>query len=59
MVLEPPGGLAGAEVPQSETLVPGPGQGEVAVRGEHHVRHEMAASQVVRKTAWRMTCSQC
>ena len=51
MVLEPPGGLAGAEVPQSETLVPRPGQGEVAVRGEHHVRHEVAASQIVRKTA--------
>ena len=44
MVLEPPGGLAGAEVPQPEVLVPGPGQGEVAVGGENHVGHEVGVA---------------
>ena len=33
--------VAGAEVPQPEGLVPGAGQGEVAVRGENHVGDEV------------------
>ena len=44
VVLEPAGGLAGAEVPQPEVLVPGPGQGEVAVGGENHVGHEVGVA---------------
>ena len=41
VILEPPGGLAGAEVPQSETLVPGAGESEVSIRGEDHVRNKV------------------
>ena len=42
MVLEAAGGLAGGEVPEAEGLVPRPGEGEVAVGGEHHVGDEVA-----------------
>ena len=35
MVLEAAGGLASGGVPQAERLVPRPGEGEVAVGGEH------------------------
>ncbi len=41
MVLEPPGGPPGGEVPQSEGLVPRPGEGEVAVGGEDDVGDEV------------------
>ena len=44
MVGLPAGGLAGGEVPQPHGLVPGAGQGEVAVRGESHVRDEVAVA---------------
>ena len=37
-------GVAGAEVPQPEGLVPGAGQGEVAVRGENHVGDEVGVA---------------
>ena len=43
MVLEPAGGLAGAEVPQTEALVPGAREGEVTIRGENNIRDEMPA----------------
>ena len=33
VVLEPAGRLAGAQIPQTETLVPGAGEGEMAIRG--------------------------
>ena len=42
VVLEAAGGLAGGEVPEAEGLVPRPGEGEVAVGGEHHVGDEVA-----------------
>ena len=35
VVLEPAGGLAGGEVPQPQGLVPGAGQGKVAIRGKN------------------------
>ena len=35
MVLEPAGGLASGEVPQSQGLVPRAGQGKVSVRGKN------------------------
>ena len=38
----PAGGLAGGQVPQPHGLVPRAGQGEVAVRGQSHVRDEVA-----------------
>ena len=44
MVLEPPGGLAGAEVPEPQVLVPGAGEGEVSVRGENYIGHEVRVS---------------
>merc|ERR1719150_1850038 len=33
VVLEPAGGLPGAQIPQTETLVPGARQSEMAIRG--------------------------
>ena len=42
MVLKPPGGLASAEVPQSESLVPGAGQGKMTIRGQNYVGDEVA-----------------
>ena len=42
VVLETAGGLAGGQVPQPQGLVPRAGQGEVAVRGQSHVRDEVA-----------------
>ena len=33
VVLEPAGGLPGAQIPQTETLVPGAREGEVTIRG--------------------------
>ena len=44
MVLEAAGGLAGGEVPEAERLVPRPGEGEVAVGGEHDVGDEVAVA---------------
>ena len=43
VVLEPAGGLAGAEIPQTEALVPGAREGEVTIRGENNIRDEMPA----------------
>ena len=42
MVLEPAGGLPGAQVPETEVLVPGAGEGKVSIRGEDNVGDEMA-----------------
>jgi len=44
VVLETAGGLAGAEIPQTESLVPWAGQSEVTVRGKHDVGDEMAVT---------------
>ena len=41
VVLEPPGGLTSAEVPEPQVLVPGAGEGEVTVGGEDHVGDEV------------------
>ena len=35
MVLEPAGGLAGGEVPQPQSLVPGARQSKVSIRGKN------------------------
>ena len=40
----PAGGLAGAEVPEPEGLVPGAAEGEVAVGGEDDVGDEVAVA---------------
>ena len=37
VVLEPPGGLAAGQVPQSQVLVPGARQSKVTVRGQHNI----------------------
>ena len=42
MVLEPAGGLPGAQVPETEVLVPGAGEGKVSIRGEDNVGDKMA-----------------
>ena len=42
VVLEPAGGLAGAQVPQTKVLVPGARESKVSVRGEDNVGDEMA-----------------
>ena len=42
VVLEPAGGLPGAQVPETEVLVPGAGESKVSVRGEDNVGDEMA-----------------
>ena len=47
MVLEPAGGLPGAQIPQTETLVPGAGESEVPVRREDHVRNKVARQEIV------------
>ena len=57
VVLEPPGGLASAEVPQPEGLVPGPGQGEVSVRGEHHIGDEVTKENEDQDDATRVKIS--
>ena len=44
VVLKPPGGLPGAEVPQPQVLVPGAGEGEVSVGGEDDVGHEVGVA---------------
>jgi hypothetical protein len=44
VVLEPAGGLAGAQVPQTKVLVPGARESKVSVRGEDNVRDEMAVT---------------
>ena len=44
VVLEAAGGLAGGQVPQPQGLVPGAGQREVTVRGQNHVRDEVAVA---------------
>jgi len=44
VILKPPGSLASAEVPQSESFVPRSGKGEVSIRRQHHVRDEMAVT---------------
>ena len=41
VVLEPAGRLPGAQVPQTEVLVPGAGQREVPVGGQNHVGHKV------------------
>ena len=41
VVLEPASRLPGAQVPQTEVLVPGARQGEVPVGGQNHVGHEV------------------
>ena len=43
VVLEPAGRLAGAQVPQAETLVPGTREGEMAIRGQNNIRDEVSA----------------
>ena len=42
VVLEPAGSLASGQVPESQGLVPGSRQGEVAIRREDHVRDKVA-----------------
>lgn len=42
--LEATGGLAGGQIPQAKGLIPGSGQGVVAIRGEHHVADEVRVS---------------
>ena len=44
MVFETASGLAGAQVPQPQGLVPGAGQGEVSIRGEDDVGDEVAVT---------------
>lgn len=41
MILETTSRLSGGQVPQAQGLVPGSGQGVVAVRGEHDVADEV------------------
>ena len=49
VVLEPAGGLPGAQVPETEVLVPGAGESKVSVRGEDNVGDEMAEKQRILK----------
>ena len=42
MVLETTGGLAGGEIPETEGLVPGSGEGKVSVGGEDDVADKVA-----------------
>ena len=41
VVLEPPGGLATGQVPESQVLVPGSRQCKVSIRGEDDIRDEV------------------
>ena len=60
VVLEPAGGLAGAQIPQPQVLVPGPGQSKVAVGAEDHVRHEvgMAVQSLLRHSVLPVLAGQ-
>ena len=44
VVFETASGLAGAQVPQPQGLVPGAGKGEVSIRGEDDVGDEVAVT---------------
>ena len=41
---ETAGGVAGVEVPQAQGSVPGARQGELAIRGDHHVLNEVGVA---------------
>merc|ERR1719468_1245607 len=44
VVLEPAGGLPGAQVPETEVLVPGAGESKVSIRGEDNIGHEVGVA---------------
>lgn len=44
MVLEPPCGTTGCQIPEAESFVPGAGQSVVSVGRENYVAHEMGVS---------------
>ena len=44
MILETTGSLSGGQIPQTQGLVPGSGQGVVAIGGQHNVADEVRVS---------------
>ena len=44
VVLEPAGGLPGAQVPETKVLVPGSGQGKVTIGGQNDIGYEMSVT---------------